>query len=133
MFYKEILQLCCSLVKIETIWKCVWHKIKFRTNKPFPEGIWSECIHFQSCFIKLLLLMWLSRFNILTQSIWTIVMNLSFLKSANGLFQPTLSVGALFGAWADSNYWASTCHSHEFTGSLQRITLILYSLFCILI
>lgn len=32
-------------------------KIKFRTSKPFPEGIWSECIHFPSCFIKLLLLM----------------------------------------------------------------------------
>lgn len=36
-------------------------------------------------------------------------------------------LGTLLAAWSDSNSSACTCHSHEF--SLQRITLILHSLF----
>lgn len=57
MFYKEILQLCCSLVKMETIWECFWHKTKFKTSKPFSESIWSEFFHFQSCSLKLFFLL----------------------------------------------------------------------------
>lgn len=66
MFY---IKLCCSLVKIETIGKCFWHKTTFKTSKAFFQKAFGVHVPIFSCFLKLLFLMSLNRFNIPKQFI----------------------------------------------------------------
>lgn len=123
-FLKGVLQLCFSLVKIETIWKCFWHKTKFKTSKPFSESIWNECHDIQSFFFFFNYFS-LCDFDLVQYSKIIPLNNSDELFPTKGLFQSLLLLETLLGTWSDSNS-ASSCHSHEF--SLQRITLILYSI-----